>query len=341
MDGDRIAWHPGFASAMQLELGAYRDSLTFETEHELNRQPLRIDLLVVKKNAGVRIEHDVGSIFRGHNIMEFKSERDSLSIDDMIKAIAYGCLYKAYGPHLDAIGLDDVTITLVRHGRPVGLFKRLASYGCEVHLRVPGVYDIGGLIFAVQVVVTSELEQTDHVWLASLASGLETIQLRALVRAAGFLENQGEQRLADAVLDVVARANSDALERLKEEDEMGKSLYEIMKPEIDEAIAKARVEAIREGHAEGRAEGLTEGRAEGLAEGRAEGLTEGLAEGRAEGLTKGRAEGLTKGRAEAIRAMVGRLLNRGGFSNEEIADLAGTSVEEVCSIASNMGLSLS
>ena len=38
---------------------AYRKSLHFETEHELNRQPLLIDLLVVKKDPEVQIDNGV------------------------------------------------------------------------------------------------------------------------------------------------------------------------------------------------------------------------------------------------------------------------------------------
>lgn len=54
---DRISWHPSFASAVQLELGSYGGRLVYDTEHELNRQPLRIDLLVVKKDPGLEIEN--------------------------------------------------------------------------------------------------------------------------------------------------------------------------------------------------------------------------------------------------------------------------------------------
>ena len=42
----RISWHPAFIQAIQLELEDYLDVLTFETEHQLTTEPLKIDVLI-------------------------------------------------------------------------------------------------------------------------------------------------------------------------------------------------------------------------------------------------------------------------------------------------------
>ena len=68
MGTQRIAWHPGFASAVRLEFDCYKNILVFDTEHELNKQPLRIDVLVIKKDPDAHLESDIGALFRGHNI---------------------------------------------------------------------------------------------------------------------------------------------------------------------------------------------------------------------------------------------------------------------------------
>ncbi len=91
-----------------------------------------------------------------------------------------------------------------------------------------------------------------------------------------------------------------ALLNLLREDEMGKTIYEVMKPEIDEAIAKARMEAV------------------------------------AEGTAFGMEKGMEKGMAMAIRDTVRRLLQRGGYSDKEIAEIAGTDEAEVRAIAASM-----
>ncbi len=114
MASKRIQWHPGFAAAMGLELSANRDGLVYEREHNLNRKPLQIDLLVIKKDRAVQVENEVGKLFRGHNILEYKSPDASLDIDTFYKSGAYASLYKAYGEKVDVRQAGDITVSIVR-----------------------------------------------------------------------------------------------------------------------------------------------------------------------------------------------------------------------------------
>ncbi len=81
MDDTKIQWHPGFVAAMNLELAENRDDLIYEKEYNLNTKPLEIDLLVIKKDSDIQITNEIGKLFRGHNIMEYKSPDDHLDID--------------------------------------------------------------------------------------------------------------------------------------------------------------------------------------------------------------------------------------------------------------------
>ena len=103
MKATKIQWHPGFVAAMNLEFSKDRQGLIFEKEYNLNTKPLEIDLLVIKKDTSVRIGNEIGVMFRGHNIMEYKSPEDALDIDAFYKAGAYASLYKSYGERVDAI----------------------------------------------------------------------------------------------------------------------------------------------------------------------------------------------------------------------------------------------
>lgn len=78
---------------MDLELSANRKDLVYEREYNLNTKPLEIDLLVIKKEPAVQIESEIGKLFRGHNILEYKSPDDSLNIDTFYKAAAYACQF--------------------------------------------------------------------------------------------------------------------------------------------------------------------------------------------------------------------------------------------------------
>ncbi len=122
MDSTKIQWHPGFVAAMNLEFSENRDDLIFEPEYNLNTKPLEIDLLVIKKQSDISLKNEIGTFFRGHNIIEYKSPGDHLDIDTFYKSMAYAALYKSYGRTLDAIKADDVTVTLIRETKPQGLF---------------------------------------------------------------------------------------------------------------------------------------------------------------------------------------------------------------------------
>lgn len=58
---------------MDLEFGENRKDLIYEKEYNLNTKPLEIDLLVIKKDSDVQIVNEIGKLFRGHNIVEYKS----------------------------------------------------------------------------------------------------------------------------------------------------------------------------------------------------------------------------------------------------------------------------
>ena len=71
---DKIPWHPGFYGAAELELRADSDVLTFIQEYNLSKEPLRADLLVIRKKPGVQITNEIGRIFKGHNIIEYRCQ---------------------------------------------------------------------------------------------------------------------------------------------------------------------------------------------------------------------------------------------------------------------------
>ena len=41
-------WHSAFFQAIQVELKDYSQFLTFESEHQLTTEPLRMDILIIK-----------------------------------------------------------------------------------------------------------------------------------------------------------------------------------------------------------------------------------------------------------------------------------------------------
>ena len=63
MNDKPIQWHPGFQSALQVELLEDGGNLTFEKEQNLTRKPLLIDMMIIKKD-GYQVSKSIGKFFR-------------------------------------------------------------------------------------------------------------------------------------------------------------------------------------------------------------------------------------------------------------------------------------
>ena len=167
---EKLQWHPAFGAALKMKFIREKDSLSFDTEYPLNMKPLLIDYLIVKKVKGIVLENEIGKFFKGHNIIEYKSARDALSIDTVSKVQGYAYLYKSYGKSVDEIKLDDITTTLIRESKPRALFNYFAENGYEVSNPYSGIYYIeNGLKIPMQIIVGSELSSREHEWLHLLS----------------------------------------------------------------------------------------------------------------------------------------------------------------------------
>ena len=85
------------------------EGLTYDSEYNLSREPLKIDLLVFKKIQDEVIKNEIGKIFLGHNIMEYKSPDDNMNINTFYKVLSYAWLYKADTGAVGEILDTDIT----------------------------------------------------------------------------------------------------------------------------------------------------------------------------------------------------------------------------------------
>ena len=104
---EKINWHLAFCQAIEMELAEYKDQLLFNREYQLTAEPLRIDVVIITKQPGIQIDKNVGKIFMGHNIIEYKNPNDSLNIYDYYKILGYAYFYA----YLNKIGTNDITIS--------------------------------------------------------------------------------------------------------------------------------------------------------------------------------------------------------------------------------------
>lgn len=233
----RTQWHPAFCSAMRLELIENKADLDYTNEYNLNSKPIQMDLLVIKKSSDVEIKNEIGKIFRGHNIMEYKSPQDDLNLDTYVKVVGYACMYKASEVHVGDIDLEDITITLVREGKPRELLKWFVKNDYEVHEKYKGIYYVEKEgCFPIQVIVSGKLSAENQKWLTLLSRNLKRKDAERIVIQTEKLIQQDEKLYADSVLRVAVEENKAVFHKIRGESEcMFDALRELMKEDLDEA----------------------------------------------------------------------------------------------------------
>lgn len=205
-----LQWHPAFYAGIRISFEQDEDALIFENEHQLGTKPREIDVLIIKKSPSFVIKKDIGQIFRTHNIVEYKSPKDYLSIDDFYIVYAYACLYKADTKHVDEVKADEITITFVCQKRPRKLLKHLKSI--------------------------EEFIQRENIKEAETAKKITE-----------RYENHSTNSLYKSVMELIVRANSEAF---KEASEMCDALKEIFRESFEKEFESERIQERERGCAQ-------------------------------------------------------------------------------------------
>lgn len=243
----KLQWHAAFFAEIQIELAEDADKLIFENEHQLSTKPMSIDVLIIKKLKDEPIKKNIGRIFLGHNIIEYKSPDDYLSIDDFYKVLGYACIYKADVQNTDSIKGNDITVTFVCRKYPVKMMKYLQEdcrYGLEEIS--DGIYYIFGGMFPMQLVVTSNLSKEENFWLRNLTNDLkENAEAENIITE---YEKYNHSKLHKSVMDIIVRANEEKFKEVR--SGMCDALVELMADIIEEKEEQARSVGVQEGHLE-------------------------------------------------------------------------------------------
>ena len=238
---ERLSWHSGFCGAMELEFLQYKGLLDFKREFPLSKEPLRVDLLMIKKVKDAVIDIDIGRLFRTYNIIEYKSPQDGLTIDDYIKTVGYAYLYKGLGATIDAVPLSELTATIVRDTEPTELFKKIVSEGGSIEEKYPGVYYITGVVaIPTQFILTSSLSKDFHTCLRVLSNKASKEDIEHFIEMARSFTEPIDKQNADAVMNISINANKEVYNKIREENPfMCQALRELMKDEIQEEKKEA------------------------------------------------------------------------------------------------------
>ena len=245
-----LQWHPAFFAGIQIEFSEEKEKLIFENEHQLGTKPKQIDVLIIKKESEIELQKNIGKIFRRYNIIEYKSPKDYLSINDFYQVYGYACFFKADTEHANEIKAEEITITFICKKKPEKLIKHLQE---ERGFRLEGkngIYIIYGDFFPMQLIVTLELSKTENFWLHYLTDDLKTVE--EANKILGKYEGHQKENLYKSVMNMIVNANREVF---KEANKMCEALLDLVKEELkDELDARERAARIA-GERTGRIEG--------------------------------------------------------------------------------------
>lgn len=203
-----IRWHPGFYGAIEIELRSDKEMLEFHREYNLSKEPLKMDLLIIKKLADIPVENEIGRLFKKFNIIEYKGPSNSLSIDDYYKTVGYACLYKGLSEKVNQISAEEMTISIFCSRYPRKLFQLLRQAEYTIEERFQGIYYIrGSILFDTQIIVPNRLAKGTHQSLKLLSSNVEEGDARRFIEEAMKLTEPGDRNNVEAVLQVSIAAN--------------------------------------------------------------------------------------------------------------------------------------
>ena len=234
---DNIPWHPAFYAATELEFKDDIERLEIQSEYQLSKEPLRIDVLLLKDGDGFKTKNEIGHIMRKYNVIEYKSPSDSLTIDDFYKTIGYAFIYKGLGATVDEVPLEELTVSLFRESHPRELFKKLEKSGHGIENKYPGIYYVSGCEVPVQIVVTKELDK-EHSSLRVLSDDVSKDDVVRFLNESRNAVTPGDRNNIDAVLQASVTANFDLYEEVRKEAIMCQALEDLMKDVIDERVSE-------------------------------------------------------------------------------------------------------
>ena len=254
MTDGKLQWHPGFSAALRVELEEELDELCIEDEHMLSKKPMQIAVLVVKKKGEQPIRKNIGRIFRKHNIIEYKSPEDYLSINDFYKVYGYTCFYQSETKRVKDIPPEEITMTFICNHYPQKLLEHLKKFkGIEVEKQEAGLYYLLGDSFPIQLVIVKELSKEENYWLQNLRCNLKTgEEIQEVVRR---YEQVKHKAYYSDVMNLIVRANQ---KQMEEEKNMCEALNELFAEELKEADLRGRKEGRKEGRSVGQIEKLKE-----------------------------------------------------------------------------------
>lgn len=219
---------------MKVEYDIIHANVTYEQEIQLGEDPIRLDFLILKKDASVILTDPIGKFFKAVNLFEYKSPEDGLSIDDFYKAQGYGLIYKGFDRKVNELPIEHMTLTLIRHTYPRELIKALKNSGFIIREEYPGIFRVEGKIsIPVQLVISSRLPDGEYEGLKLLASGCTKDAILYYAERAVASGDENIKTNAGTVIGICLDINKNLGTELKEDGIMNEVIRDIFRKDFD------------------------------------------------------------------------------------------------------------
>jgi hypothetical protein len=192
-------WHPACAVAFLSFFEKYKSHFEMITEFGLHKNPLSIDILVLKKSNEIVFDHSLGRHFRAHNLIEYKSPDDNFLMRDFDRTLAYVAYYCSH----EGVSHDDVTVTILTSHEPRAVLSHLNQKGIANSNPKKGYYKTTFGDFDFTMVDTRYLEN-DAFLLKVLRPNISQAEF---IEAIEIMRNSGQQLYDNAYLNVLVKAN--------------------------------------------------------------------------------------------------------------------------------------
>lgn len=172
---------------------------------------------------------------RKHNIIEYKGPNDQLSIDTLYKILGYACLYKSFGNTVNAIPMQDITVSIFREAFPQELFRLLRSENYTIEERYMGIFYVYGFLFPVQIVVFRLVDPKLHSAFRLLTKKVESSTIEEFLLHTKGMSSPQDLNNINAILQVSYTANKQIYEQIRKESPiMCEALRDFFKDELKE-----------------------------------------------------------------------------------------------------------
>ena len=208
----RNKWTQWFVKIIEFILRNYKVEII--PEYQLYKEPMRIDIVVVKLLEDIVINNPVMEFFKKHNIIEFKGPTDILSIEAFDRVLSYFYAYLSK----NSINFSDVTITFISVKKPeklLDILKNERGYKI-ISSKNRGIYYIksSGSTPVMQLVINSQLSVKDGVWLMNSIRDNWTVQDGAAILKK--YEDTQDFDLIREVMHELCTANINIMEEVEE-----------------------------------------------------------------------------------------------------------------------------